>query len=380
MKFLIIAPRFHTNLYYRVLALKNAGHVVKVLTLYKGKSEFYKDVDFKTLRLSFLSRLMSLISKTFIKNDLKSSLELRVQSPGSELRKEIISFKPDVIILKAYQNLLAIKTLIVARKFKIKVLMLTQTTFTHIKGSKLLFRLNIRLFKKLGVYAYITPIKSNFTAFINTGIKNVFYVPFVYPVATTFSKSKSENSNLRTNSEIKIISVGKFVKRKEQLLLIKACHQLIKQDFEIKLTIFGENADEDYYHKIIGYIKRNKLEKKVSIFENVSYNYLLNKYQEHDIYVLPSYAEPAAYSPVEAMANGLPVIVSSDCGTKCYINEGKNGFVFEAKNLMDLTEKIKNLISDKNRIRKMSENATIFAQEHHYLKGFSDAIIKIIDN
>ena len=78
--------------------------------------------------------------------------------------------------------MLAIKTLLIAKRFKIKLLMLTQTTFTHIKGSSFLFKLNIYLFKKLGVYAYITPIKSNYEAFKNFGIKNVFYVPFVFPV------------------------------------------------------------------------------------------------------------------------------------------------------------------------------------------------------
>ena len=34
MKFLIVAPRFHTNLYYRAKALHDAGHTVKVIVLY----------------------------------------------------------------------------------------------------------------------------------------------------------------------------------------------------------------------------------------------------------------------------------------------------------------------------------------------------------
>jgi len=381
MKFLIVAPRFHTNLYYRAIALQNVGHIVKVLTLYKGKSEFYENIDVEVLNLSFFSKLIVLISNLFKKTNLKSSVELRIHLPNKELKKEIKSFKPDVIILKAYQNLLAIKTLLLARKFKIKVLMLTQTTFTHIKGSKLLFRLNIKFFKKLGVYAYVTPIKSNYDAFKSVGIENVFYVPFVFPAATTLSESKSENSGLNTNNiVIKLISVGKFVKRKDQLLLIKACHQLIKKKYAVELNIFGENAAKDYYNEVISYVENNNLNKNIAILTDVPYNELLKEYQKHDIFVLPSYAEPAAYSLVEALTNGLPAIVSNECGTKCYINEGVNGFVFEAKNRNDLVVKLEALVSNKNLLKTVSKNAYLMAKEKHNLKSFSETITNIIDN
>ena len=54
MKFLLIAPRFHTNLYYRVIALQNAGHQVKILVLYKGQSEYYENIDIEQIGFSLL--------------------------------------------------------------------------------------------------------------------------------------------------------------------------------------------------------------------------------------------------------------------------------------------------------------------------------------
>ncbi len=181
MKFLIVAPRFHTNLYYRVKALQNAGNTVKVIVLYKGKSEFYGNIDFQEIRLSVFSRILMNTISYFKKNKLKTTFELRIQSPGKELKQILKFYKPDVILLKAYQNMLAVKTLLTAKRFNTKVLMLTQTTYTHIKGLQLLFKFNIKLFKFLKVFAYITPIKSNFNVFRNFGIENVYYLPFVFP-------------------------------------------------------------------------------------------------------------------------------------------------------------------------------------------------------
>ncbi len=372
MKFLIIAPRFHTNLYYRTLALKNAGHEIKVLVMYKGKSEFYGDFDIQLLKFAWLSRILLSIVGLFKKNYLKSGLELRLQWPGNELKTNLRNFKPDAILLKAYQDMLAIKSLYLARRQKIKVLMFTQTTFTHIKGSQFLFKLNVLWFKRLKVLAYITPIEQNYIAFRKVGIQNVYYLPFVYP--------NSENTIIYENKAlINILSIGKFVKRKDHLLLVKAIER-IKTDYNVKLTIIGERADLPCYQEVKDYISKNSLESNVSILAHLSYTEIQKQYARHQLFVLAAYNEPAAYSPVEAMAHGLPVILSTDSGTNCYIQNGINGFIFEAGNLDDLTSTIKASIESSEKLLRMSAAANHTAQNKHHLKGFSDAIMKIINN
>jgi hypothetical protein len=72
MKVLVIAPRFHTNLYYQVIALQNSGSEVKVAVVYQGKSEYYKNIDIQVIHLSFFSKTVSNILHIFNKNTLKS--------------------------------------------------------------------------------------------------------------------------------------------------------------------------------------------------------------------------------------------------------------------------------------------------------------------
>ncbi len=372
MKFLVIAPRFHTNLYYRVIALQNAGHSVKVIVLYKGKSEFYNNIDFQKIGISLFSKKIIRIVSLFKKTNLKSGFELRIQSPNKELKQIIKCYKPDVLLLKAYQNMLSIKTLRIAKRRNVKVLMLTQTNLTHIKGSIFLFKLNIKLFKFLKVFAYITPIKSNFDAFKKCNIKNVFYLPFVYP-------SNNIIYNKKKGSEIKIISVGKFQKRKDQMLLLKVFNQLIKDGHKITLCLIGELADENYFALLSNFIKEKSLLQQVCIKINISYPKINEEYEKNDIFVLPAYSEPAAYSIVEAMAKGLPVICSTENGTKCYIANRENGYIFEAKNGDDLKNKIKFCISDKEKLINLSRNSLLFAKKNHRLEGFEKKLMNIIN-
>ncbi len=370
MKFLIVAPRFHTNLYFRAKALQDAGHSIKVVVLYKGKSEYHKNIDIKQIEISVFSKFLLKIISLFKKSKLKSSTELRLQSPGKELKRILKEFKPDVILLKAYQNALAIKTLLIAKRYKAKVLMLTQTPYNHIKGSEFLFKLNIKLFKFLKVFAYITPIKINYEVFKKSGIENVFYIPFVYPV---------EISEIRkTETEIKILSIGKFQKRKDQLLLLQVFKELKKESYKLKLCLIGETSNTKYLKTLHNFVIENNLSQDVCIKTNMGYKKIRETYKNYDLFILPAYNEPAAYSPVEAMANGLPVICSDQNGTKCYIENGKNSYIFKAKNKDDLKEKIIKCIFETENLQKMKENALLSAKQNHNPAKFAEKISEII--
>jgi len=374
MNYLFIAPRFHTNLYHQVIALQNAGNEVIVAVMYKGKSEHYENIKLNPIPLSLFSKCITGMLHLFRKGYLKSDFELRMQSPGKELRKVFRNFKPDVVVLKAYQNILALKALRLSKTFGSKVLMHTQTVKTDIFGSSFLFKMNIRLFKKLKVFAYITPVLSNYEKFKSFGIENVFYVPFVFPVAPDIKPR-----TLDEDVPFRILSIGKYTRRKDQLTVIKAVEQLYAEGFKLELSVYGEMADSAYFKELTRHIETNASESYIRLYENIGYDKILNEYTRHQLFVLPAYNEPAAFSIVEALANALPVICSDACGTSPYIETDINGYVFKAKDPKDLLEKIKLTLIDKEHYGRLSKGAMDSALIHHNCESFALEISNVIN-
>lgn len=83
-------------------------------------------------------------------------------------------------------------------------------------------------------------------------------------------------------------------------------------------------------------------------------------YAMADVFVLPSKGpgETWGLSVNEAMANGKPVIVSSKCGCSAdLVENGINGYVFEATNVQDLQNKLKLIYSKKTGIGLMQQRS-----------------------
>jgi len=69
-------------------------------------------------------------------------------------------------------------------------------------------------------------------------------------------------------------------------------------------------------------------------------------YQECDLFVLPTLSDGFAITQLEALANGLPVITTPNCGR--VVEHGKTGFVVPARNSDALAEAIRKFTRDRD--------------------------------
>jgi len=77
-------------------------------------------------------------------------------------------------------------------------------------------------------------------------------------------------------------------------------------------------------------------------------------YQEADIFVLPSVDDGFGMVVAEAMAAGLPVIVTENVGPADHIEDGVEGFVGPIRNPQALAAKIKFFYDNPDEVKKMS--------------------------
>ena len=62
--------------------------------------------------------------------------------------------------------------------------------------------------------------------------------------------------------------------------------------------------------------------------------------KQADVYVHPTYEDGFAYAPMEALACGVPVIVTEDTGMKEYVKEGVNGHIVPTGNWEEILERL----------------------------------------
>ncbi len=74
-----------------------------------------------------------------------------------------------------------------------------------------------------------------------------------------------------------------------------------------------------------------------------------------DVFVLPSLREGTSLSLLEAMASGVPTIVTNVGGNPYIVKDGFNGYLVEPKDFDEIALKIIKLIND-SEIKKMFKN------------------------
>jgi glycosyltransferase involved in cell wall biosynthesis len=65
--------------------------------------------------------------------------------------------------------------------------------------------------------------------------------------------------------------------------------------------------------------------------------------RQASVYVHPSFQDGFGYAPMEALACGVPVIVTEDTGMKEHVNEGVNGYVVPTGDVDALVQRLEHI-------------------------------------
>lgn len=377
MKILFVAPRYHTNQHLIIKELKKYGNEVRFYVQYVGGSEEYSELKPEVIEYSLLFRSIKSLFKNLNKNSSDTfNIERRFGFPSIfKYYKKINLYNPDLVIVRN-RSVWSIITFIICKLQKRKAILYTQKPKYYDINveyeKKGLFK--IILFKLLDSVipkVRITPVEGNKNYICDY---KAYYLPFVAEINEGYDK------NWFKNNKINIVSVGKFEKRKNHILLLEAINKL-KDKFQVKVTLIGEKTTkhhDDYYNEVINFINLNSLEDIVDIKTNICLKEVIDTYKKNDLFILPSSNEPASVSLLEAMASYLPVICSDSNGTMCYINSGYNGYIFESDNLNDLIEKMILIMTNRKKLMKMGYRSFKIAKENHNPKRYYDGIMEIL--
>ena len=176
-----------------------------------------------------------------------------------------------------------------------------------------------------------------------------------------------------------IVCIARFEKVKNIETLIIAASEILKKYPKVKLVIVGGGSQEK---------ELKALAEKLSISDNVEFQDFRpdveNVLKDASVFVLPSIYEPFGMVAAEALATGLPIIVSRVGGLREIVKDGINGFSFNPRDWQELSKKILLLLEDQ-KLRegmknKAKESAKEFSPENialKYLRVYLDVLRKV---
>jgi glycosyltransferase involved in cell wall biosynthesis len=153
-----------------------------------------------------------------------------------------------------------------------------------------------------------------------------------------------------------LITVGasRVTARKGINYLIEAIKILSAEYPNIYFKVLGEGNDRIRLEKLS---QELKLESRVDFIGRIPREETAKYYQEADVFVLPSTNEGMSNALLEALASGLPVIVTEVGGTLELVQNGINGYVVPLRDADSIAKALKKMIDDKNsRMRMGNEN------------------------
>jgi len=147
-----------------------------------------------------------------------------------------------------------------------------------------------------------------------------------------------------------VVCVARLIERKGQGHLIEAIKRLTDSGVDVVLSLIDtgdlQRNYEDQARKLdiqdrvrfVGYVPREEI--------NAYYN-------SAHVFALPSYNEGMSLAALEAMAAGLPLVVTRTGGTAELVEEGVNGYSFNWGDIDALTNHLRMFVQDRALARRM---------------------------
>lgn len=184
-----------------------------------------------------------------------------------------------------------------------------------------------------------------------------------------------------TNKTIKIFSIGVLFPYRKFENLIEAIGIVYGKNFKINLTIVGNpTGDPIYAKKLYDLIKKRELFNIVQFIDSINEKKLVELYQESDIFIWPCDMNTYGLAVIEAMACGLPVIVSNTTGVAEILKNYETGLIIPPNNPKLIADKIIFLINNNQKSIEIGKNAREFTENNLTWQHFTGKMEKLFKN
>ena len=279
----------------------------------------------------------------------------RDEFSGQELSKFISAAQPDVVLVSGWIDKGYLKALNNQPSIKKRVLMMDTAWKGSVKQKVALLGLK-PLIKGLFSHAFVSgkpqALYARKLGLRSEAIHLGYYSADFDHFNAIYTKRKT------SQSKNKVLYLGRYVKHKGIFELWQAFAEIIKENHNLQhweLVCAGtgdqwQNRIEHPNIKHLGFLQPNEMEPVLL---------------DTSIYILPSHFEPWGVSVHEMAAAGFPLLLSEEVGSKeAFLEEGKNGFSFPAKNILALKASLLKMMQlPEDELQEMGSHSNKLAQK-----------------
>lgn len=199
-----------------------------------------------------------------------------------------------------------------------------------------------------------------------SGVKDsqILLCPYGVDISEFYCKTYR---NYQESDSLEFIYVGGVKELKGISYLLEAFKQIPKD--KARLTVIGAFNEED--EDIKPYINH------VNFVGTVLHSEISKHLRNSDVFVFPSLGDGFGLAILEAMASGLPLIISENTGLSDQITNGLEGYVIPIQNTLAIIEKVEWYCDNKDKIKTMGKKARQLALTYTWDNYYKTVVSKI---
>ena len=213
--------------------------------------------------------------------------------------------------------------------------------------------------------ADIVVVNSEWTkqALVEQGVppEKLKIIPLAYEAPVMALQSAKRNSR----GKLRVLWLGSVILRKGIQYLIEAA-RLVAQG-PIEFTVAGPVRVSSDRIREAG--------RNMTFLGAVPRSATSALYSRHDVFVLPTVSDGFGITQVEALAHGLPVVVTPNCAK--VVTDGLDGFVVPARSGRVIADVLVRLAEDRKLLSQMSANALRTARKFN-VDAYADRLLDIV--
>jgi len=253
----------------------------------------------------------------------------------------------------------------------------------HKRFKKQLYSLSIQknlLRKARNIHALTSNEKLSINKYLNNELEDIITIPNGINLVE-FSSLPHRGGFKRQYAQLidgnYILFMGRINIKKGLDILIEAFKCLANEYKELYLVIAGPD-NEGYAQELRELLKYTKLANKTIFTGMLTGEDKLQAFVDAELLVLPSYSEGFPIVLIEAMACGVPVVMSNKAGISREVELNKAGVIVET-NPESLYKGIKNLLDHEELRKKVAENGKRFVKNNYDIEKITDKLIEVYE-